>query len=487
MVPECFCPYNPAGIEIRRKFHALVPVQDGQVAVKVDRGNPAPEGALISPQSRHASRHALIQVSTSTTERGLEPPPYNSWGVLVSDFHYDLPPERIAQEPLADRAASRLLHLDRRTGSICDRRFRDFPGLLRPDDLLVVNNTRVFPARLYGHRSGHRAQPVSPRNPAAHDFLRGRVEVLLTRQLSTDPNEWECLVHPGRKIGIGEKLYFGDPPELEAEVIERSSFGERRIRFASVPDFFTRVERLGHVPLPPYIDRDDRPDDRERYQTVYAQARGSVAAPTAGLHFTAEILQQIRARGIHVAEITLHVGLGTFQPVRVEKVEDHHLHRESYQISPEAAQAINDAKAAGRRIVAVGTTTVRTLEYAASLWETSAVTQVSAPGHPIAQEACAMGTPTPGANLGHQEVTHSQGKVFEDRLQDGGGEADLFIYPGYQFRIVGALLTNFHLPQSTLLMLVCALGGKDFVMEAYRHAVDENYRFYSYGDCMFVE
>jgi S-adenosylmethionine:tRNA ribosyltransferase-isomerase len=364
--------------------------------------------------------------------------------VLVSDFHYDLPHARIAQEPLADRAGSRLLHLDRRTGAIADRRFRDFPLLLRPDDLLVVNNTRVFPARLYGHRSGQRAQPVSPRNRAAHDFLRGRVEVLLTRQLSADPNVWECLVHPGRKIGISEKLYFGDPPELEAEVIDRGSFGERRIRFASVADFFTCVERLGHVPLPPYISRPDRDNDRERYQTVYAQARGSVAAPTAGLHFTDKILQQIRARGIQIAEITLHVGLGTFQPVRVEKVEDHHLHRESFQISSEAAQAINDVKAAGRRIVAVGTTTVRTLEFAAQ---------------------------RSGANL----------------IEPGPGEADLFIYPGYQFRTVDALLTNFHLPQSTLLMLVCALGGKDFVMQAYRHAVDENYRFYSYGDCMFVE
>ena len=404
MVTECFCPYNPAGSKIGRKFSALPPVQDDQ----------------------------------------REPRPYNSRGVLVSEFHYELPPERIAQEPLADRAASRLLHLDRRTGATADRRFRDFPLLLRPDDLLVVNNTRVFPARLYGHRSGNRAQPVSPRNPAARDFLRGRVEVLLTRQLSTDPNEWECLVHPGRKIGVGEKLYFGDPPELEGEVMARGSFGERRIRFTCVADFLTCVERLGHVPLPPYIGRPDRDNDRERYQTVYAQARGSVAAPTAGLHFTPEILQQIRDRGIQIAEITLHVGLGTFQPVRVAKVEDHHLHCESYQVLPEAAQAINDAKAAGRRIVAVGTTTVRTLEYAAR-------------------------------------------KTAGDCVEAGCGEADLFIYPGYQFRMVDALLTNFHLPQSTLLMLVCALGGKEVVMKAYRHAVDGGYRFYSYGDCMFVE
>jgi len=378
--------------------------------------------------------------------------------MLVSDFQYDLPPERIAQEPLADRAGSRLLHLSRLNldrpnqnrlpGSWQDRRFREFPDLLRSDDLLVVNNTRVFPARLYGHRSGQRAQPLSPHNPAARDFLRGRVEVLLTRQVGDDPNDWECLVRPGRKIGIGEKLYFGDPPELEAEVTDRGSFGERRIRFAPVPDFFARVERIGHVPLPPYIDRDDRAADRDRYQTVYAQAWGSVAAPTAGLHFTPEILERIRGRGIGIAEITLHVGLGTFQPVRVENVEDHKLHREWYEIPGEAARAINLAKAERRRVVAVGTTTVRTLEYAA--------------------EFAAERT---GGN----------------RVEAGRGEADAFIYPGYRFRIVDALLTNFHLPQSTLLMLVCALGGKEFVMSAYRHAVEAGYRFYSYGDCMFIE
>ncbi len=364
--------------------------------------------------------------------------------VLVSDFHYDLPPERIAQDPLPDRAASRMLHLDRRAATQQDRMFREFPGVLRPDDLLVVNNTRVFPARLYGHRSGHRAHPLSPHNPAARDFLQGRVEVLLTRQVLTDPNEWECLVRPGRKIGVGEKLNFGNPPELEAEVIERGSFGERRIRFAPVPDFFAQVERLGHIPLPPYIDREDRPADRERYQTVYAQTRGSVAAPTAGLHFTSKILERICHRGIEIAEVTLHVGLGTFQPLRADKVEDNRLHRECYEISPAAAHAINSAKASGRRIVAVGTTTVRTLEFAA-------------------QRAAAH------------------------RIESGTGEAELFIYPGYQFRTVDALLTNFHLPQSTLLMLVCAFAGKDFVMRGYRHAIGAGYRFYSYGDCMFVE
>ncbi|MGA7560629.1 MAG: tRNA preQ1(34) S-adenosylmethionine ribosyltransferase-isomerase QueA [Terriglobales bacterium] len=392
--------------------------------------------------------------------------------MLVSEFQYDLPPERIAQEPLADRAGSRLLHLTRPNPKRLpgswqgqseqgqnwqDREFREFPDLLRSDDLLVVNNTRVFPARLYGHRSGQRAQPLSPHNPAARDFLRGRIEVLLTRQVSEDPIEWECLVRPGRKIGIGEKLYFGaaagtDQPELDAEVVERGSFGERRIRFAPVADFFARVERLGHVPLPPYIDRSDRASDRERYQTVYAQTpvsmARSVAAPTAGLHFTPEILEQIRARGIKIAEISLHIGLGTFQPVRTEKVEDHKLHREQYEIPAEAAQAINRAKTEGRRVVAVGTTTVRTLEHAAGLY---------------------------------------QERTGGDRVQAGRDEAGTFIYPGYRFRIVDALLTNFHLPQSTLLMLVCALGAKELVMAAYRHAVEAGYRFYSYGDCMFIE
>ena len=362
--------------------------------------------------------------------------------VLVSQFNYHLPEELIAQDPLADRAASRMLRLDRNSGNVSDDLFRSFPALLGATDLVVFNNTRVFPARLYGRRSGARAHPLSSRNPAARDFLKGQIEVLLTRQVSSEPNEWECLVRPGRKIGIGERLYFGDDQGLSAEVIARGSFGERRVRFDPVPDFFTRVERSGHVPLPPYISREDRPGDRERYQTVYARERGSVAAPTAGLHFTPEILDKIRERGIETTEITLHVGLGTFQPVRSETVEDHRLHREAYEISAEASEKINRALKEGRRVVAVGTTTVRTLEYAAR--ETG-------------------------------------------RVQPGRGEADLFIYPGFQFRVVGALLTNFHLPQSTLLMLVCAFAGTEPTLTAYRHAVEQRYRFYSYGDCMFVE
>jgi len=364
--------------------------------------------------------------------------------VQVSEFNYHLPEDLIAQEPLADRAASRLLHIQRNSGRLNDRCFRDFPALLQPDDLVVFNNTRVFPARLFGRRSGARAQPISPRNPAHRDFLHGRVEVLLTRQLSRDPNQWECLVRPGRKISIGERLYFGAAAELEAEVIARGEFGERQIRFHPAPDFFGVIEQLGHVPLPPYIAREDHAADRERYQTVYAREPGSAAAPTAGLHFTSEILGQMKTRGIETAEITLHVGLGTFQPIHEARVEDHKLHREPFSISPEAAAAMNQAMDAGRRIVAVGTTTVRTLEYAA-------------------------------------------GNSAGNKILSGSGEADLFIYPGYEFKVTGALLTNFHLPQSTLLMLVCAFGGKDQVLAAYSHAVEQRYRFYSYGDCMFVE
>jgi len=369
--------------------------------------------------------------------------------VLVSEFDYELPEELIANQPLADRAAARMLHLHRSTGLLRDLTFRDFPELLRPDDLLVLNNTKVLPARLYGHRSGSRAQRISLNNPAARQFLRGQVEVLLSKQLSSEPLEWEALVHPGRKLGVGERLYFGgeasgDSHELAAEIIARGSFGERTLRFDPVSDFFGILQRIGHVPLPPYIDRPDTPTDREQYQTVYAKQPGSVAAPTAGLHFTPEILQRIQERGIESAEITLHVGLGTFQPVREEVVEHNRLHRERYEIASETAERIQRARAAGRRIVAVGTTTVRTLEFAAR--------------------------------------QNPSGRIEPQR-----GEADIFIYPGFAFQVTGALLTNFHLPLSTLLMLVAAFAGRETVLETYAHAVRERYRFYSYGDCMFVE
>ena len=369
--------------------------------------------------------------------------------MLVSDFDYHLPDELIAKQPLADRAAARMLRLDRAAGRTEDETFREFPDLLRPDDLLVVNNTRVLPARLYGHRSGTRAQPISASNPAARDFLRGKVEVLLTRQITTEPNVWETLVHPGRKLGIGERIYFGgdasaDSHDLTAEIVDRGTFGERHLRFDPVADFFGILECIGHVPLPPYIDRPDTPLDREQYQTVYAQSLGSVAAPTAGLHFTPKIFDRIRTRGIEIAEVTLHVGLGTFQPIRVEVVEEHKIHREWYSISADAAEMIQRARDEGRRIVAVGTTTVRTLEYAAR-------------------------------------------QAPDGRITAQSGEADIFIYPGFDFRVIGALLTNFHLPKSTLVMLVSAFAGRKQVLAAYKHAVDEHYRFYSYGDCMFVE
>jgi S-adenosylmethionine:tRNA ribosyltransferase-isomerase len=388
--------------------------------------------------------------------------------VLVSDFDYRLPQELIAQDPLSDRAAARLLHLNRSDDHLDDLVFRDSPQLLRPDDLLVFNNTRVLPARLFGHRSGSRAQPLSTQNPAAKDFLRGCVEVLLTRQLAADPPEWEALVHPGRKLGLGERIYFGGDAdesshELAAEIVGRGTFGERRLRFDQVDDFFGVLNRIGHIPLPPYIDRPDTPSDRESYQTIYAKPLGSVAAPTAGLHFTPEILERIHERGIETTEITLHVGLGTFQPVREEVVEEHKLHREWYEISAEAAQRIQRARDAGRRIVAVGTTTVRTLEFAA---RTTPPKQNQFGACP--ELAAGWGTP-------------------DGRIAPQTGEADIFIYPGFKFRVVGAMLTNFHLPKSTLLMLVAAFAGRERTLQAYEHAVRQQYRFYSYGDCMFIE
>ena len=364
--------------------------------------------------------------------------------MLVSDFDFHLPEELIAQEPLAHRAASRMLVLNRKTGAFRDDQFLNFPEHLRDGDVLVLNNSRVFPARLFGHRSGERSQPLSPRNPASREFLKGRVEVLLTRQLGN--NEWEALVRPGRKLGIGEKLRFGKDANsslLEAEITGRGEYGERRLLFHETADFFDKLERLGHVPLPPYISREDRSSDRERYQTVFARDRGSAAAPTAGLHFTPAILDQIRSKGIEIVEVTLHVGLGTFQPLRQELVEKNVLHIESYEISERSAEAINRALTDRRRIVGVGTTVVRSLEHSA--------------------------------------------QVGQGRVIIGKTETNIFIYPGFEFRVVGALLTNFHLPRSSLLMLVSAFAGREQTLRAYRHAVTNRYRFFSYGDCMLVE
>ncbi|HLJ87166.1 MAG TPA: tRNA preQ1(34) S-adenosylmethionine ribosyltransferase-isomerase QueA [Candidatus Angelobacter sp.] len=360
--------------------------------------------------------------------------------MLLSDFDFYLNEELIAQEPLADRSASRMLRLNRRSGAFQDCQFVEFPLCLEAGDLLVLNNSRVFPARLFARREGLHAQVISPRNQASHSFLQGRIEVLLVRQ--TGLWEWQALVRPGRKIPIGEQLHFGG--DLHAEIVGRGDFGERTLRFVPVADFFAAVERQGHIPLPPYIGRADIDEDRERYQTVYARSRGSVAAPTAGLHFTQQVLAEIQAREVDVAEVTLHVGLGTFQPVRNEKIEEHKMHVESFNISEASAEKINRALREGRRIVAVGTTTVRTLEYAAL-----------------------------------------QGGGNE--IHPGAGEADIFIYPGFPFRVVRALLTNFHLPKSTLLMLVSALAGRENVLRAYEHAVKERYRFFSYGDCMFID
>jgi S-adenosylmethionine:tRNA ribosyltransferase-isomerase len=354
--------------------------------------------------------------------------------LLVTDFDFHLPAELIAQQPPAIRGQDRMLVVNRSTGALRDGLFAEFPALLQPGDLLVLNDSRVIPARLYAKRTVVRDR----QEPS------GQIEVLLTEPAGE--NQWRALVKPGKKVLVGERLAFPSATgaiELEAEVLERGEFGERLIRFAPVDDFFGVLERIGHMPLPPYIRRDDADTDRERYQTVYSHDRGSVAAPTAGLHFTPQILDSITQKGVEVARVTLHVGLGTFAPLRVDRVDEVHLHRERYTLSAETAEAVNRAKAEGRRIVAVGTTVVRTLEH-------------------CAREAA--GSP----------------------LQPHTGVTEIFISPGYEFRLVGGLLTNFHLPKSSLLMLVSAFAGRERVLAAYNHAVEEKYRFFSYGDCMFL-
>ena len=360
----------------------------------------------------------------------------------VSDFDYTLPPEQIAQKPLPERDASRLLLLDRATGSTEDRIFREFPDLLRGDELIVLNNARVLPARLFGRRAGIRSEHPGAGNT---EFLSAIIEVLLVRCLGE--NVWECLVRPGRKVPVGEQIVFGEG-ELQARVESRGDFGLRTLRFAAKGDFRQTIERLGHMPLPPYIKRTDEPSDRERYQTVFARQGSAVAAPTAGLHFTPAILQKLGQRGIEIAEITLDVGLGTFEPVRTEEIEEHKIHKETYEISESAAEAIQRAKRNGRPILAIGTTVVRALEDAA-------------------QRAAVRG-------------------MREQVIEPGKAEAEIFLLPGKPFRLVDQLLTNFHLPQSTLLALVCAFAGRDHVLAAYRHAVAAGYRFYSYGDCMLI-
>jgi len=349
--------------------------------------------------------------------------------VKASDFDYRLPESSVAQEPLADRAASRMLVLHRAQRRWEDRCFRELPQFLEAGDCLVLNNSRVFPSRLFGHRTGVHSMPVGRHNPKAWQNLSGRVEVFLLRPASDDAKRWTALVRPGRKMRTGERIRFSD--QLEAEITGRGEFGERTILFHYDGDIYDALNAIGHVPLPPYIRRADRPEDRDRYQTVFASERGSVAAPTAGLHFTPEILGHCRAAGADIAYVTLHVGLGTFQPLHEEDLQRIHLHSEQFFIE----KTDMDRMRAARRRVCVGTTSVRAVE---SAWR------------------------------GRQ------------------GETDLFISPGFEFLATGAMLTNFHLPKSSLLMLVCAFAGTDFVLEAYRHAVDAGYRFYSYGDCMLL-
>jgi S-adenosylmethionine:tRNA ribosyltransferase-isomerase len=373
--------------------------------------------------------------------------------MFVREFDFDLPSELIAQAPLPDRAEARLLCLSRATGLMTRETVSSLPQLLAPGDLLVVNDTRVFPARLLGRR----------------DPSGGAVECLLTDRLCPDatpmpPRErsatgvaraagtdgageeqvWEALMHPGQKLKPGARVIFEGSATLHGEVLERRFYGRRLLRLwtqdRSTVD--EAVDAIGHVPLPPYVKRGDCAADRERYQTVFARKRGSVAAPTAGLHFNDALLDLLRGRGIQTAAITLHVGYGTFQPVRVAEVENHRLEPERYDISPAAADAINHARGEGRRVIAVGTTTTRTLE------------------------AVAL------ANGG--------------RIVAGGGATDLFIFPGFEFRVIQGLLTNFHLPRSSLLMLVSAFAGRELVLAAYRHAMAERYRFYSYGDAMLI-
>ena len=357
--------------------------------------------------------------------------------MLVSDFHFDLPEALIAQSPPAVRGSSRMLVLDRSTGSYQDNVFSNLPQVLRPGDLLILNDSRVLPARLYATRArGPHIQQSSP-DPA------GRLEVLLTQQLA--PNEWTALVRPSRKIQPGERLLFHDQASvvLEAEVVAAGAFGERTLRFEPTSNFFAILNKIGHMPLPPYIHREDSTEDRERYQTVFSHLPGSAAAPTAGLHFTPEILAQLQQNKVQIETITLHVGLGTFQPVRVETLDEIRLHEEHYTLPQATAEAINLALSAGRRIIAAGTTTTRTLEHCAQV---------------------------------------AQGKP----LQPHSGKTSIFLRPGHRFQVVSGLLTNFHLPQSTLLMLVSAFAGREPVLAAYAHAVEEKYRFFSYGDCMLL-
>ena len=370
----------------------------------------------------------------------------------LEEFDYALPAELIAQYPLRRRSDSRMLVVDRKKRGFEDSRFRRLPEFLRQEDVLVRNNSRVLPARLFGRRLGLRSQPIGKRNPKHKQYLTAEIEVLLVRPL--DDGCWEALVRPGRKVRTGERLVFESTDharrgslqkrrtQLEAEVVGRGEFGLRALRFSEPASVEERLEKIGHVPLPPYIRRPDEKSDRVRYQTVYANQPGSVAAPTAGLHFTKAMLSTLQAGGVQHVEISLHVSLGTFQPIHQGDIESHRLHPETFSVGERESATLNCALQASQRIIAVGTTSVRTLEHVAS----------QSGGH----------------------------------IEPISGETDLFIQPGYSFQIVGGLLTNFHLPRTTLLMLVAAFGGRDLILAAYEHAVRERYRFYSYGDCMLI-
>jgi S-adenosylmethionine:tRNA ribosyltransferase-isomerase len=341
----------------------------------------------------------------------------------LAQFNYHLPERSIAQQPLRDRAGSRMLVLYREERRWEDRMFREFPRFLGSGDCLVLNDSRVLPSRLIGRRTGVHSLAVGKNNPKRWQNLSGEVEVLLVAPESEDSKTWTALVHPGRKMRTGERLIFGD---VEAEIVGRGEYGERTVQFHWDGDIHEWLEKVGHVPLPPYIKRLDTAEDRERYQTVFARQTGSIAAPTAGLHFTAEILEACRQAGAEIAHVTLHVGLGTFQPVRGES-----LHAERFFVTEENAAKIKRAN----RAICAGTTSVRAVE-----------------------------------------------SLFLGKT----GTTDLFIRPGFQFQRANAMLTNFHLPKSSLLMLVCAFAGREFVLSAYQHAVEAEYRFYSYGDCMLI-
>jgi len=348
--------------------------------------------------------------------------------VNVADFDFDLPDQLIAQEPATERGGSRLLVMDRATGRVAHHRFSDLPSFLRSGDVLVVNDTRVFPARLLGIRM--------PGGGAAECFLV---------HPAAEPDTWIALVHPGQRLHEGSRMRFeGAGRVLNADVLARHFHGRRTVRLWTDDGSPVRetIDAIGHIPLPPYIKRPDTPSDRERYQTIYARERGSIAAPTAGLHFTPQLLDELDRRGVERATVTLHVGYGTFQPVRVDRVEDHHVESEHYEVTAETAAALTRARREGRRMIAVGTTTTRTLESLAV---------------------------TPAGDV-----------------MAGAGETALFIHPGFEFKVVSGLITNFHLPKSSLLMLVSAFAGRDRVLGAYRQAIAERYRFYSYGDAMFI-